>query len=68
MVLDAVLFNIQHLKVGIKGKVDQFRERSSALPIHLDVVDIEEEAFGLPSTPVANFTYNKSLKPSLAMV
>ena len=32
MVLDASLLNIQHYKVGIKGKVEQSRERSSALP------------------------------------
>ena len=31
MVLDAVLLNAQH-KVRIKGKVEQSRERSSALP------------------------------------
>ena len=32
MVLDATLLNTQHYKVGNKGKVEQFRERSSALP------------------------------------
>ena len=32
MVLDAYLFNTQQYKVGIKGKVEQSRERSSALP------------------------------------
>ena len=32
MVLDASLINIQQYKVGIKGKVEQSRERSSALP------------------------------------
>ena len=32
MVLDAALFNTQHYKVRIKGKVEQSRERSSALP------------------------------------
>ena len=31
MVLDATLLNTQHYKVGIKGKVEQSRERSSAL-------------------------------------
>ena len=35
MVLDATLFNTQHYKVRIKGKVEQFRERSSALPYTL---------------------------------
>ena len=32
MVLDATLLNTQHYKVKIKGKVEQSRERSSALP------------------------------------
>ena len=32
MVLDAALFNTQHYKVRIKGKVEQSREWSSALP------------------------------------
>ena len=34
MVLDAALFNTQHYKkkVQIKSKVEQFREKSSALP------------------------------------
>ena len=32
MVLDASLLNTQQYKVGIKGKVEQSRERSSALP------------------------------------
>ena len=32
MVLDATLFNTQHYKVRIKGKMEQSRERSSTLP------------------------------------
>ena len=32
MVLDISLLNTQHYKVHIKGKVEQFREKSSALP------------------------------------
>ena len=32
MVLDASLLNTQHYKVRIMGKVEQSRERSSALP------------------------------------
>ena len=32
MVLDAALLSTQHYKVSIKGKVDQSREWSSALP------------------------------------
>ena len=30
MVLDAALLNTQHYKIRIKGKVDQFKEWSSA--------------------------------------
>ena len=33
MVLDISLFNTQHYKLCIKGKVEQSRKRSSALPI-----------------------------------
>ena len=32
MVLDTTLLNTQHYKIRIKGKVEQSRERSSALP------------------------------------
>ena len=32
MVLDAALLNTQHYKVNIKGKVEQSREWSGALP------------------------------------
>ena len=56
MVLDATLFNTQHYKVRIKGKMGQSWERSSAIP-HLGVVAIEKGTFGSPSTMVANFTY-----------
>ena len=35
MVLDASLLNIQQYKVGIKGKPEQSRERSSTLPYTL---------------------------------
>ena len=35
MVLDATLLNTQHYKMRIKGKMEQFRERSSALPYTL---------------------------------
>ena len=30
-ILDAAMLNTQHYKVGIKGKMEQSRERSSAL-------------------------------------
>ena len=32
LVLDATFLNTLHCKVGIKGKVEQSQERSSALP------------------------------------
>ena len=35
MVLNVSLLNIQHYKVGIKGKVEKSRERSGALPYTL---------------------------------
>ena len=44
-VLESSLLNIQQYKVRIKGKVEQSRERSSTLPIHLGVVAIEKGAF-----------------------
>ena len=58
MVLDISLLNTQQYKVRIKGKVEQSRERSSALPYTLCVVATEKGAFLLPSTMVANFTYS----------
>ena len=61
MVLDASLLNTQHYKVKIKGKVEQSRERSSALPYTLGVGEgaieaTENGAFGSPLTKVVNFT------------
>ena len=55
MVLDTSLLNTQQYKVSIKGKVEQSREMSSALPN--SVVAIEKGAFWSPSTTVAIFTY-----------
>ena len=57
MVLDTSLLNTRQYKVRIKGKEEQFWERSSTLPLHLGVVVIEKGAFWSPSTKVANFTY-----------
>ena len=45
MVLDASLLSTQQYKVLIKGNVEQSRERSSTLSLHLDVVAIEKGAF-----------------------
>ena len=56
MVLDTSLLNTRQYKVRIKGKVEQFWERSSALALHLGVVAIEKGAFWSTSTKVANFT------------
>ena len=50
MVLDTTLLNTQHYKVRIKGKVEQSREKSSAL----GVVAIEKGTFWSPSKTVAN--------------
>ena len=52
MVPDAALLNTQHYKVWIKSKVEQSREKSSTLPLHLCVVAIEKESFELPTTPL----------------
>ena len=61
MVLDTSL----QYKVCIKGKVEQSRERSSALPYtYLGVVAIEKGAFWSPSTTVANFFYLFDIKIS----
>ena len=57
MILYAALLNTQHYKLRIKGKVEQFRDSSRALPLHFRVVDIKKGAFGSPSTKVANFLY-----------
>ena len=57
MVLETSLLNAQQYKVRIKGKVEQSRERSSTLALHLGVVAIEKGAFWSPSTTVANLLY-----------
>ena len=54
MVLDTSLLNTQQYKVRIKGKVEQLRERSSALPYTSAIVAIEKGAFWLLSTTVTN--------------
>ena len=55
--LDTSLLNTQQYKVLIKSKVEHFREKSSAPPLHLGVVAIEKGAFWSPSTTVANLLY-----------
>ena len=61
MVLDTFLLNTQQYKVCIKGKVEQSRERSSALSLHLNIVAIEKGAFWSPSTTVSYFTFTFSV-------
>ena len=56
MIFDTALLNTQHYKVQIKGKVEQSKERSNALP-YLGVVATEKGAFESPSTTVANFLF-----------
>ena len=53
IVFDVSLLDTQRYQVWIKGKVEQSRERSSAL--HLGVVVIEKAAFGSPSTTIDYF-------------
>ena len=48
IVLDTSLLNTQQYKVRIKGKVEQSKERSSTLPLHLRVVAIEKGPSGYP--------------------
>ena len=57
MILDTSLVNTQQYKVQIKGKLKQFRPRSSALPQHFRVVAIEKGAFDWASTKAANFSF-----------
>ena len=54
MVLDTFLLNNQQYNVRIKGKVEQSKERSCALPY--SGVAIEKGALWSPSTTVAKFS------------
>ena len=56
MVLDTFLLSTQTYKVRIKGKVEQSRERSSALPY-----TYQKGSLLTPSNTVANFTVNYGL-------
>ena len=64
MVLDISLLKTQQYKVHIKGKMEQSRERSSALHYTFGVVAIEKGAFWLPSTAIANLNncFNHTIK------
>ena len=57
MVLGTPLLNTLQYKVRIKGKVEQSRERSSALPYTSVVVAVEKGAFWSPSTTFANLQH-----------
>ena len=59
MVLDACLLNTQLNKLCIKDKVEQSRERSSALSYTIEMI-----AFWSPSTSVAHFTYLLTILPN----
>ena len=52
--LDASLHNTPDYKVWIKSKWSNPRE-GVVSPQHLNIVDIEKEEFGPPSTLVTNF-------------
>ena len=54
MVFDASLLNTQYYKVRIKGKLEQSKERRSAILLYLGIVAIEKGTFGSPSTMVVN--------------
>ena len=59
MVLDMSLLNTQQYKVRIEGKVEQSRERSGTLPLHLGVVAIEKGAFlGSPTLLERKMTWS----------
>ena len=51
------MLNTQPYKIRIKGKLEQFKERNSALPYTPGVVAFEKGSFEAPSTMVANFTF-----------
>ena len=54
MMLDISLVNAPHYMVRIKGKVEQYKERSSALS-YISIA-IEKGGFKSPSITIANFT------------
>ena len=55
MVLDTYLLNTQYYTLSIKGKVEQSKDSSIALPIPR--CNHYKGAFRLPLTTVTNFTY-----------
>ena len=59
MVLDADFLNGQRYKVRIKGKLDQSREWSKCLSLHVGVVAIEKEPSGRPRQRSSTLLYKE---------
>ena len=59
MVLDTSLFNTQQYKVCIKGKVDQSRERSSAIPYTSVWLLLKREPSGRYRLQLLNLSFKK---------
>ena len=57
MVLDTSLLNIQYYKVRIKGKLEQSRERSSALPYTSVLLLLNRESSGCPRLQLPTYIY-----------
>ena len=62
MLIDSSLLNTQYYKVGIKGKVELFREENSTLSLHRSVEAFEKGSFHLHPLRVAKFTYIYALQ------
>ena len=58
MVLGAALLNTQHYKVRIKGKMEQSREWSSALPYTLVYYLLKRETLGHPRLKSPTLLYS----------
>ena len=56
--LDATLFNLQHYKVGIKGKVEEARESGSALPYTSVLQLMKRKRLGWPRLRSPTLLYN----------
>ena len=68
MVLDATLLSTQHYKVRIKGKVEQSRERSSALPYTSVLQQLKREPSGHPRLRSPTFYFTCSCNCSLGVL
>ena len=63
VVLDTSLLKTQHYKVRFKGKVEQSRERSSALPFPSVLKQLKRELYGSPRLKGDNFTFYPKTLP-----